>query len=95
MEFSRQEYLSGLLCPPPGDLPDPGIKTGSPAMQAKSLMSEPWEALTLGDGPKKNIAMTMSKGVLPMLASMSFISSSLTCEPTVSLGKSLSQPLST
>ena len=25
--FSRQEYWSGLLCPPPGDLPDPGIKT--------------------------------------------------------------------
>ena len=27
--FSRQEYHSGLLCPPPGDLPDPGIKPGS------------------------------------------------------------------
>ena len=26
MEFSRQEYWSGLPCPPPGDLPDPGIK---------------------------------------------------------------------
>ena len=25
MEFSRQEYLSGLSCPPPGDLPNPGI----------------------------------------------------------------------
>ena len=24
--FSRQEHQSGLLCPPPGDLPDPGIK---------------------------------------------------------------------
>ena len=24
--FSRQEYWSGLPCPPPGDLPDPGIK---------------------------------------------------------------------
>ena len=24
--FSRQEYRSGLSCPPPGDLPDPGIK---------------------------------------------------------------------
>ena len=28
-EFSRQEYWSGLLCPPPGDLPDPGIKLAS------------------------------------------------------------------
>ena len=30
--FSRQEYWSGLPCPPPGDLPDPGI-------EPKSLMS--------------------------------------------------------
>ena len=27
MGFSRQEYWSGLLCPPPGDLPDPGIES--------------------------------------------------------------------
>ena len=26
MRFSRQEYCSGFLCPPPGDLPDPGIE---------------------------------------------------------------------
>ena len=29
VEFSRQEYWSGLLCPPPGDLPDPGIEPTS------------------------------------------------------------------
>ena len=29
-EFSRQEYWSGLPCPPPGDLPNPGIKPRSP-----------------------------------------------------------------
>ena len=29
MEFSRQEYWSGLTCPPPGDLPDPGIEPTS------------------------------------------------------------------
>ena len=29
MEFSRPEYWSGLPCPPPGDLPDPGIKVAS------------------------------------------------------------------
>ena len=29
MGFSRQEYWSGLLCPPPGDLPKPGIKPAS------------------------------------------------------------------
>ena len=36
-EISRQEYWSGLPCPPPGYLPDPGIKLGSPALQADSL----------------------------------------------------------
>ena len=40
MEFSRQESWSGLPCPPPGDLPDPGIKPMSPALQADSLPSE-------------------------------------------------------
>ena len=30
MGFSRQEYWSGLPCPPPGDLSDPGIKLASP-----------------------------------------------------------------
>ena len=29
MGFSKQEYWSGLPCPPPGDLPDPGIKLAS------------------------------------------------------------------
>ena len=40
MGFSRQEYWTGLSCPPPGDLPDPGIEPASPAapaMQADSL----------------------------------------------------------
>ena len=41
MGFSRQEYWSGLPFPPPGDLPDPGIKPGSPAFQADTLTSEP------------------------------------------------------
>ena len=36
-----QEYWSGLTFHPPGDLPDPGIKPRSPALQAKSLPSEP------------------------------------------------------
>ena len=37
----RQEYWSGLPFPSPGDLPDPGIEPGSPALQADSLLSEP------------------------------------------------------
>ena len=41
MGFSRQEYWSGLPFPSPGDLPDPGIAPGSPALQADSLPFEP------------------------------------------------------
>ena len=41
MGFSRQEYWSGLPFPSPGDLPDPGIKPGSPALQADTLPAEP------------------------------------------------------
>ena len=41
MGFPRQEYWNGLQFPPPGDLPDPGIETVSPALQADSLSSEP------------------------------------------------------
>ena len=38
--FSRQEYWSGLPFPSPGDLPNPGIKPGSPALQADPLLTE-------------------------------------------------------
>ena len=41
MEFSSQEYWSGLPFPSPGDLPDPGIEPGSPTLQADALPSEP------------------------------------------------------
>ena len=41
MGFSRQEYWSGLPFPSPGDLPNPGIEPGSPALQADALTSEP------------------------------------------------------
>ena len=37
MEFSRQEYWSGLPLPSPGDLPNPGINPASPAWQADCL----------------------------------------------------------
>ena len=41
MGFSRQEYWSGLPCPPPGHLPNPGIEPKFPALQVGSLPSEP------------------------------------------------------
>ena len=57
VDFSRQEYWSGLPCPPPGDLPDPGIEPASPLSPALAgeffTTSAIWEAPpnTL-DGPK-------------------------------------------
>ena len=41
LEFSRQEYWSGVPFSSPGDLPNPGIELGSPALQENSLPSEP------------------------------------------------------
>ena len=41
MEFSRQEYWSGLPFPSSGDRPDPGIEPRSPVLQADVLPSEP------------------------------------------------------
>ena len=40
MKFSRQEYWSGLPCPPPGDVPNRGIEPRSPTSQADSLPFE-------------------------------------------------------
>ena len=44
MGFSRQEYWSGLPCPPPGGLPDPGIEPASPATPALQADSFPAES---------------------------------------------------
>ena len=53
MGFSRQEYYwSALPFPSPGDLPDPGIEPGSPALEADTLTSEP-------PGKPKNSAIKM------------------------------------
>ena len=41
IEFSRQGYWGGLPFHSPGDLPNPGVESGSPALQADSLPSEP------------------------------------------------------
>ena len=47
--FSRQEYYSGLLCPPPGDLPSPGMEPRSPTLQTDSLPSElPGKPMNIG-----------------------------------------------
>ena len=57
MRFSRQEYWSGLPCPPPGDLPDPRIEPMSlmsPALAGGFLTtSTTWEALQILQGMEK------------------------------------------
>ena len=55
MVFSRQEYCSGLPCPPPGDLPHPGIEPACPTCQADSLFS-------IIVYYKKRILLKVSKG---------------------------------
>ena len=52
-EFPRQEYWSGLPFPPPGDLPNPGIKPESPvslALQVDSFPLEPLGKPCIGKG---------------------------------------------
>ena len=60
MEFSRQEYWSGLLYPPPGDLPDPGIQPASPMSPSlagrffttqETNLSKEWAWLPLRPSP--------------------------------------------
>ena len=41
MGFSRQEYWSGLPCPPPGDLPEPGVEPTSPESPGFQAISLP------------------------------------------------------
>ena len=53
MEFSRQEYWSGLPFPAPGDLPNPGTESGSPALQEDSLPAGPPEKTQTGRHAKK------------------------------------------
>ena len=57
MEFSRQEYLSGLLFPFPGDLPHPGIKPRSPSLRANALPSE------IPRKPQEKNKLTLKVGV--------------------------------
>ena len=49
MGFYRQEYWSGLPCPSPGDLPDPGIEPRFPALQTDSLPTELLHLFLLGE----------------------------------------------
>ena len=59
MDFSRQEYWSGLPLPTPGNLHDSRIKPGSPAFQADSLPSEP---------PRKPYSLCLLSTVMLLLS---------------------------
>ena len=60
MGFSRQEYWSGLPCPPPGDLPNPGIKSHLLHWQAGSLPLAPPGKITtdIADDTKSRFDFT-------------------------------------
>ena len=58
MGFSRQEYCSGLPFPSPRGLPDPGIKPGSPALQAGSLPTKQF----LDEETNENCSVSFSSG---------------------------------
>ena len=49
MEFSRQEYWSGLPFPSAGDLPNPGIEPMSPALAGRFFITEPSGKPLLGE----------------------------------------------
>ena len=67
MEFSRQEYWSGLPFPSPGDFPDPGIEPRFPALQADALPTEPpGKPLTLGRSTS-NFRFTLLLYLVPNL----------------------------
>ena len=67
MGFSRQECWSGLPFPSPGDLPDPGIKPRSPALQADALLSEPMQKYMLNDSISRKSLGYMNKCTLRLL----------------------------
>ena len=59
--LSRQEHWSGLLCPPPADLPNPGVEPRSPTLWVDSLPSEP-------PGKPKNTgvgSLSLLQGIFP------------------------------
>ena len=69
MAFPRQEYWNGLPFPFPGDLPNPRIEPGSPAVQADSLLTElqgkPKTVINLIKKPFKITIKPMPKYGLP------------------------------
>ena len=72
MAFSRQEYWSGLPCPPPEDLPNPGIKPASlmsPALAGGFFTTHAtWEAQVMNIRKLKDQSPVATSEVLPARA---------------------------
>ena len=67
MGFSRKEYWSGLPFPSPGNLLNPGIEPGSPALQVDSLLTEIWGKLLSYEGMTRPCAWRISRvSLLPI-----------------------------
>ena len=67
MAFSRHEYWSGLSCPPPGHLPNPGIEPRSPTLLADSLLSEPPVQAELGQKSKCKLEQRKEGRTIPKM----------------------------
>ena len=82
MQFSRPEYWSGLPCPSPRDLPNPGIEARCPEMQADSLPSEPPDVdIANSSIPQRKTTFSL----LSLFLKTSFVSSIWQLSPSVFL----------
>ena len=95
MGFSRQEYWSGLPCPPPGDLLRPGIEPVSPALTGRFFTTiTTWEAQILvygcrnqGKGNKLNVTPRIFNKEVCLLTARWFVTWSQPPGSVRSLGK--------
>ena len=69
MEFSRQEYWSGVPFPSPGDLPDPGIEPGSPALfsSVQSLSRVQLLSTSRTAARQASLSFTISRSLLKLI----------------------------
>ena len=72
MGFSRQEYLSGLPCPPSGDLPDPGIEPAS--LMSPALASSFFTTSATWEAPYTNMPKTKNERYIYLLSDTAKIS---------------------
>ena len=93
MGFSRQEYWSELPCRPPGDLPDPGMKSGSPALQMISSHLATREACPsllqwkYSDSSFPSLFVSYGKGWLTLDITLGMMVTGLNCQHPRSPGR--------